>query len=273
MAKNRNKRNHHEHDYDNHRHDNHDRDDVCETGNCSGKKCGMLMAATFLALMVIAVVFLGLINSKLGALSGSDVVKDSEAGTGTVKAAPSANNPSPSAPAANIKEMMDDDAVKGSQDAPVTIVEFSDYECPYCGRFYRDTLGQIEKQYIDTGKVKLVYRDFPLGFHKDAQKAAEAAECAGEQGKYYEMHNLLFEKGVAGGSSSFKSYASEIGLDRGEFDSCLDSGKMASEIAKDSKDGQALGVRGTPAFFINGKMISGAQPFSVFKAEIEAALN
>jgi len=175
-------------------------------------------------------------------------------------------------PPINMKTLIDDDAIKGDSDAPVTIVEFSDYECPYCEKFYSQTYNQIESKYIDTGKVKLIYRDFPLGFHKQAQKAAEAAECAGEQEMYYEMHNELFEKGVAGGVTAFKEYAKNLGLNQDKFDTCLDSGQMASEIAKDMSDGQKAGVRGTPAFFINGKLVSGAQPFSVFQQEIDAAL-
>ncbi len=175
-------------------------------------------------------------------------------------------------PPINMKALIDDDAMKGEPDAPVTIVEFSDYECSFCARFYSSTLSQIQSEYIDTGKVKFVYRDFPLPMHQNAQKAAEAAECAGEQGKYYNMHNILFEQGVQGGVSGFKAYAQQIGLDTTEFNSCLDSGQMASEIQKDLMDGQKAGIKGTPGFIINGKLISGAQPFSVFQQEIEAAL-
>jgi len=167
---------------------------------------------------------------------------------------------------------IDNDAVLGDDDAPITIIEFSDYECPFCTRFYLNTLPQIKSEYIDTGKVKLIYRDYPLGFHANAQKAAEAAECAGEQGKYYEMHDKLFDEGVNGGVSSFKQYAKEIGLNAGEFNECLDSGEMASEVQKDFQDGQRVGVRGTPTFFINGQYLSGAQPFEVFKQVIEEKL-
>ena len=189
--------------------------------------------------------------------------------------APTVGNPSPSPSAGNIDmdDLMDDDAIKGDPDAPVTIVEWSDYECPFCARFYSQTLGQIDEQYIKTGKVKLVYRDFPLGFHAQAQKAAEAAECAGEQDKYYEMHDMLFEKGVTGGVSAFKGYASDIGLDTDAFNSCLDSGEMAAEVQADMRDGSAVGVTGTPGFIVNGELISGAQPFSVFQRAIENALN
>jgi protein-disulfide isomerase len=169
-----------------------------------------------------------------------------------------------------MKALEDDDTVKGSANAPVTIIEWSDYECPFCARFYSQTLGKIDEEYIKTGKAKLIYRDFPLSFHKNAQKAAEAAECAGEQGKYYEMHNKLFEAGVSGGA--FKQYAKDIGLDSTKFSECLDSGKMASEISKDVQDGIAAGIQGTPGFIINGQLISGAQPFEVFKQAIDKAL-
>ena len=166
-----------------------------------------------------------------------------------------------------------DDHIKGDPNAPVTIVEFSDFECPFCARFYSQTYGQIVDQYVDTGKVKLVFRDFPLSFHAQAQKAAEAAECAGEQDKFFEMHDLLFERGVAGGIASFKSMATSLGLDTTEFNTCLDSGAMASEVQEDFSDGQRLGIQGTPGFLIDGQLVSGAQPFSVFQQAIEAQLN
>lgn len=178
----------------------------------------------------------------------------------------------PSANAADLTALTDDDAIKGDKNAPVTIIEFSDYECPFCEKFYSETYSQIEKNYIKTGKVKFIYRDFPLGFHQNAQKAAEAAECAGEQGKYYEMHNQLFEKGVSGGSAGFKQYAKELGLDPTKFNQCLDSGAMVSEVKKDLADGSKLGVSGTPAFFINDQEVVGAQPYSVFEQIIEQKL-
>ncbi|MBT4936188.1 thioredoxin domain-containing protein [Candidatus Woesearchaeota archaeon] len=168
---------------------------------------------------------------------------------------------------------VDDDAVKGSADAPVTIIEFSDYECPFCGKYVQETYPQIVTEYIDTGKVQYVFRDFPLDFHQNAQKASEAAECAGEQGKYWDMHDQLFANQNLLDVDNLKRYALNLGLDTDEFDTCLDSGSMEAEVQKDMADGQKAGVSGTPAFFINGKMISGAQPFSAFKTEIEAALS
>ncbi len=170
------------------------------------------------------------------------------------------------------EDLEDDDAVKGDLNAPITIVEFGDYECPFCARFYSQTFEQIDKQYIKTGKVRYVFRDFPLSFHRQAQKAAEAAECAGEQGRYYEMHDLLFEQGVQGGEAAFIGYAEEMGLDKSDFKDCLYSGEMAEEVLNDFAEGQRLGVQGTPNFFVNGIMISGAQPFTVFEQIIEKEL-
>jgi len=183
---------------------------------------------------------------------------------------PPSNAPTPSP--APVKVEIDDDDVLGSEDAPVTMIEFSDYECPFCARYFTQTYDQIKKTYVDTGKVKIVFRDFPLSFHPKAQKAAEAAECAGEQGKYWEMHDKLFENQQTLDIISLKRYANEIGLNIAEFSPCLDSGQMAAEVKKDFSDGQAAGVRGTPAFFINGRLISGAQPFSAFQQAIDAEL-
>ena len=180
--------------------------------------------------------------------------------------------PAQQAPPIDMNSLIENDEVKGNPNAPVTIVEWSDYECPYCAKFYSQTLEQIDEKYIQTGKVKFVYRDFPLGFHTNAQKAAEAAECAGEQGKYFEMHDKLFEEGVDGGVSSFKQFAADLNLNTNKFNECLDSGEMASEVSKDMSDGSAIGIKGTPGFVINGQLVSGAQPFSVFQQVIEAEL-
>ncbi|MFH1682553.1 MAG: thioredoxin domain-containing protein [Candidatus Woesearchaeota archaeon] len=174
---------------------------------------------------------------------------------------------------APVQVSIDDDAVKGKADAPVTIVEFSDFECPFCGRYIEQTYPQIVKDYIDTGKVKYVFRDFPLGFHAEAKPAAMAAECAHEQGKYWEYHDLLFANQDSLSADNYKQWAEDLGLDTTKFDACVDSEKYSSEVDADLADGQSYGVSGTPAFFINGKLISGAQPYSVFKQAIEAELS
>lgn len=168
---------------------------------------------------------------------------------------------------------LDDDPSKGAMNATVVIVEFSDFECPYCSSFYMQTLPLIEEQYIDTGLVRLVYRDFPLtSIHPNAQKAAEAAECADDQGKFWEMHDMLFENQNALTVASLKGYAKELGLDSVKFDSCLDSGEKTSEVTADLNEGIAYGITGTPGFFVNGRMVVGALPFSSFKQIIDEEL-
>jgi len=177
---------------------------------------------------------------------------------------------------------MNDDPVKGDLNAPVTIIEFSDFQCPYCGRFFKSTLTEIERDYIKTGKVRYVFRDFPLDFHKQAPKASEAANCAGEQGKYWEMHDKLFENQNALMVDKLRQYAAEVGLESGPFDACLDSGKYAEEINRDVEDGKKAGVSGTPSFFIGksqgpgkettGKRIVGARPYESFKQVIDQIL-
>lgn len=168
---------------------------------------------------------------------------------------------------------LDDDPVKGSPDAPVTIVEFSEFQCPYCGYYVREIFPKIETAYIQTGKVKYVFRDFPLtSIHPNAQKAAEAAGCAAQQGKFWEYHDLLFAHQDALDVPALKQYAVDLGLDAVLFDACLDSGAMAEEVAKDLADGQQYGVTGTPAFFVNGIKLTGAQPFEAFQELIEEEL-
>lgn len=166
----------------------------------------------------------------------------------------------------------DDDPVLGDKDAPVIIVEFSDFECSFCKRFHDETLPKIKEQYIRTGKVRFVYRDFPLPFHPDAQKTAEAAECADDQGQFWAYHDELFENQQALGTEKLRQYAQDLSLDMEEFNSCFDSGKHADEVKADLKDGANSGVSGTPTFFIGDELVSGAQPFSVFKAVIDAKL-
>jgi len=160
---------------------------------------------------------------------------------------------------------------KGPEDAPITIVEFSDFQCPYCAKAeptVKDLL-ELEKY---KGKIRLVFRDYPLEFHKLAPKAAEAAHCAGDQGKYWEMHGRLFAATPKLEVTDLKAYARELQLDVGRFDKCLDAGEKAKVVQDHFKAGADAGVRGTPAFFINGRLISGAQPLEAFKAIIDAEL-
>ena len=154
---------------------------------------------------------------------------------------------------------------EGKKNAPVTIIECSDFQCPFCARFFNDTEKQLRENEIKDGKVKLVFKNFPLPFHQYAEKAAEAAECANKQGKFWQMYDLLFSSGGRLDIDSLKSYAKKIGLDTNKFDHCLDSGETAGIVSSDKAQCAAAGVQGTPTFFINGKMLVGAQPYEQFK--------
>jgi protein-disulfide isomerase len=158
---------------------------------------------------------------------------------------------------------------RGPANAPVTIVEFSDFECPYCSRA-EETVSEVMRVYGD--KVRLVFRDLPLPNHTNAPKAAEAAHCAGDQDKYWEMHAKLFANQRALDVASLKGYAKDLKLDAAKFDKCLDSGSKAALVEEGRKAGSEAGVNGTPAFFVNGVLISGAQPFDAFKEVIDAEL-
>jgi len=165
----------------------------------------------------------------------------------------------------------DDDPFLGNENAPITIVEFSDFQCPFCGKFAEETFPDLKSKYIDTGLVKIVFRDFPLvQIHQYAQKAAEASECADEQNKFWEYHDLIFKNQNALTVNDLKKYAFNLGLDTNQFDSCLDSGKYEDEVKKDMQDGINYGVTGTPAFFVNGKLLEGAQPLSAFEELINS---
>jgi len=165
------------------------------------------------------------------------------------------------------------DYIKGNPNASVTIVEFSDFQCPFCVKFYTDTYKSIEEEYILTGKVKFIYRDFPLTNHEFAEGAAIAAECAGYQGKYYQMYSMLFDYGLSSNKDTYVKYAKTIGLDQTAFQACINSDITFQEIKQDFKDGQDLGINSTPSFFINGEQIVGARPYSVFKEVIDRKLN
>ncbi len=181
---------------------------------------------------------------------------------------------------------LDDDPLMGNPDASITIIEFSDFQCPFCAKFHEDTLPQLEENYISTGKVNFVYRDFPIqSIHPNAIPAALASECADDQGKFWEMHDMIFENQgtwqgleILQSVSLFKQYAIELGLNDDEFDSCIDSGEHLEEIRGDLDDGRNYGVTGTPGFFVGNEEIGftkliGAQPFSSFQKVIESQLS
>ncbi len=160
---------------------------------------------------------------------------------------------------------------RGNPDAKVVIIEYSDFQCPFCGKA-QTTVEQILNDY--NGKVKLYYKQFPLTqIHPNAQKAAEASLLAADQGKFWEYHDLLFENQDNLDLASLKRYAAQLNLDMEKFNSGLDSGIKAQAVNKDLEEGIRNGVGGTPMFFINGQVVSGAQPYSVFKQTIDSELN
>ena|SRR3989344_1832915 len=227
---------------------------------------GTPVSILFGALLIAAAIYFSLGPSPLSIISGRNA----------------AIRPNPPSPAVEgtTKVSADDDEFLGSEQAPVLMIEFGDFQCPFCRDFWRETLPRLKSEYIDTGRVKFVYRDYPLSFHPAAQKAAEAAECARDQGLFWEMHDKLFaeqdrrgEGTVQFGEAEIKQWAREAGIHATSFSACLDSGKYADEVKNDFKDGTAAGVTATPSFFINGRLIRGALDYEVFAAVIEEALN
>lgn len=163
----------------------------------------------------------------------------------------------------------DHDPSRGPKDAPITIVEFSEYQCPFCARV-TPTLKGLEQKYA--GKIRIVYKDFPLQNHAQAPKAAEAAHCAGDQGKYWELHDRLFANQQQLQVPQLKQHAAAVGLDQAKFDQCLDSGKHAAIVQEDLEYGAKMGVGSTPTLYINGRLVSGAQPPAVFEEIIDEEL-
>ena len=168
----------------------------------------------------------------------------------------------------------------GAEDAPVTVVEFTDYQCPFCLRFSKATFPHLKKSYIDTGKVRWVALNLPLAFHKDARKAAQGALCAGDQGKFWEMREMLFEHPQQIGVAHLPGYARDLSLDVEAFNTCLNSDSHIAAINKDAKDARGVSLTGTPSFIIGksnsdkitGTVVIGAQPLRVFKDAINQAL-
>ncbi|NTV31442.1 thioredoxin domain-containing protein [candidate division WWE3 bacterium] len=210
---------------------------------------------------------------------------------GTVPAVITAGQKDPeiTTPAEKVQVSIDDDAVEGKKDAPVTLIEFSDYECPFCKRSYEDTLVSLRKDYIETGKVKMVFRDFPLSFHDPlATTEAIAANCAREQTNdegYYKYHDELYKRTTSNGNGlkeeDLTAIAKDLKLDVSKFENCRQSGKYRSEIEKDITDATNAGVTGTPTFFvgkstengtIEGEIIVGAVPYASLKPIIDKYL-
>jgi protein-disulfide isomerase len=242
------------------------------------------------------IVFGGLVLSAIilaGAVlfSSSFIAKSLKGSSGSLAAiqVPTGQNVNPGQPTAptgpvEIKSRSGE-PVMGNKNAKVTIVEFADFQCPYCKQYFQNTFEQIKKNYIDTGKVKYVYRHFPLTqIHQNAEIAAVAAECANEQGKFWEMHDVLFKNGQSDGTgldkTSLDKYGNDLGLNKGtmgfgknKFSQCLQNPETLKIVQADNTEGVSAGVSGTPSFFVNGVQLVGAQPYTAFQQAIESALS
>ena len=164
----------------------------------------------------------------------------------------------------------------GAATAPVTIVEYADYQCPYCATWAKTVEPQIKQAYIDTGKVKLEWHDMAW-MGGESKDAANAARCAGDQGQFWAYHDLLYRSQAGQNSGAFskdrlKAFGQQLGLKAATFDACVDSDKYGGAVQADFAQAARLGITGTPAFFINGQRIDGAQPYSAFQAAIDSAL-
>ncbi len=242
---------------------------------------GMDLASKLIVMMTLGLIigafFLGYFSGQLTALKGKGVL-----GANNLGAAQPAQQQAAAEPAGPLSDdqweevLANPAAVKGDEDAKVTIVEFTDYECPFCSRHFTQTDPQVQQEYVDTGKVRYITRDLPLPFHSNAHIASQAARCAGDQGKYWEMHDVLFENqeewSTGDAAASFDAYAAELGLNVGTFSSCVSNETHAQAVDDDLALAGRVGASGTPTFFINGQILVGAQPFEAFKTLIEKEL-
>jgi protein-disulfide isomerase len=196
--------------------------------------------------------------------TGTKAAVNANANTNTAAAAPTA----PTGPVD--VQVAKDDWIRGNKNAKVTLVEFSDFQCPYCSQF-NPTVEQVRKDYPDT--VRIVFKHYPLAsIHPMAQKAAEAAECAGAQNKFWEMHDKLFANQTSLSLENYKTWAKDLGLNQSKFNKCLDESTTAAKVAADQKYGDSVGVTGTPSSFVNGNIIQGAQGYDVVKSMIDTEL-
>ncbi len=248
-------------------------------GPFQGSPKTMFYLGLFAGVAGSAIVALALLLSSIS--SGKSLLPTQAADTNAPSAVAPTPTPTPTQPTQPVGgpvKPVDEkvDHIIGAKNAKVTLIEYSDFECPFCKRHF-DTMQQVLKNYPND--VRIVYRHFPLSFHQNAEKEAEASECANDLGgsvAFWKLHDRIFTDTTSNGTGfaldKLGPAAKDIGLDQKKFQDCLDSGKFASRVAKDQQEGSDAGVQGTPATFVNGKLISGAVPYDVFKAEIDAAL-
>jgi len=210
-------------------------------------------------------------------IAGAVVYTGLPNGNSAIQTPPAEEPGQPSAAAVGeVLKIKEEDFVQGNRSAKVVIVEYGDFQCPFCGKFAKETKPQIYDNYVKTGKAAFIWRDFAF-LGEESFRASEAARCAGEQGKFWEYHDKLFanqngENEGAFADANLKKFAEDLQLDTAKFNLCFASGKYKAAIGASTEGGRRAGVRGTPATFVDGKFISGAVPFTTFKQLIEEAL-
>ncbi len=217
-----------------------------------------------------------------GVLIAGSVIYSTGRKTPAQNPAPGNTQQAATAPAANLADALkigNRDVILGDPKAPVALIEYGDYQCPFCGRMFTQVEPQLREEYIKTGKVKMVYRNFQF-LGQESTNAGAAAECSKDQGKFWAFHDELYKAEIADGQenngnltkSLFVKLAGDAGLDVNAFTSCYDSGKYTAQVEKDRNDAGAIGVNSTPTTYVNGQMVQGAQPYSAFKSVIDIAL-
>ena len=231
------------------------------------------MRKTFVGGFALMILMLLVLNFQIAGLS------DQLGELNNVLTGAAVADPEPTAPAdpgeeppadVDMAQLAEGAPYKGEADAPVTIVEWSDFRCPFCERFYSETLPLIEENYIDNGDVRFVYRHFPV---VGGDTEAEATVCADEQGLFWEIHDAIYDNFDGYTEADLATWIEEFGGNVEEYEECIDSGRAREIVQQDQQLGIAVGVQGTPGFVINGEVVSGAQPFNVFEQVIEEALN
>jgi len=226
-----------------------------------------------LVLLLIASFLLGALTTKISYMEKANQGSSEQTGKTGIQGSPPNQVPSPGA---KIKVENGHLPALGKKDAKVTVIEFADFQCPFCERFFKDTKTNLVKDYVDTGKVKFIFRQYAF-LGQESTWAAQASECANEQGKFWEYHDYLYNHQGPENSGAFAKdkligFAQDMGLNTEQFSSCLNSDKYAKNVSDDLAAGQKAGVTGTPATFINGQLVVGAQPYTAFKTIIDEEL-
>ena len=239
------------------------------------------LVLVLIVVVAVAILLKNMIPVQNETYNATQITKNTTNSSVTVKP-----SPAPIAPNINMTDISSRGIKLGSDNATVILVEFSDYQCPFCRRFWLQNFPVLKKEFVDTGKVQVVYRDFPLDFHPAAEISAESVYCAGEQNKSWELHDLIFSEQTKVSSngivqyteSDIKQWVKELDIDTTAFEDCLDSGKYAKAVADSHNEGIALGIRETPSFIIGKRSgtnivpIDGALPYGTFRATIDQLL-